>query len=153
MILDELYDVISNKECLLEKNRHIYQSLHIRTIIEIKTKTNVHAKNHFCVGKEVSLFVKNYYLNQLISQETFREGNIEAALADSFHHMDEMLNVIVRMSTYCNFFFLYTICFNLFFIFYFSIFLLFKSVRYCQRPLHYLVMPLPISLPSFLSIF
>ena len=90
--------------------------------------------------------MKNYYLNQLISQETFREGNIEAALADSFHHMDEMLNVIVRMSTYCTFnFFVHNLFyFILFFISYFSTFLLYKGVRYCQRPLHYLVMPLPI---------
>ena len=51
---------------------------------------------HGSLGKEVSLFVKNFYLHHLVLQDTLKEGNIEAALIDSFHHMDEMLNNIVR---------------------------------------------------------
>ena len=77
----------------------MYQSTCNNTIVGIITYSPIHLKDvfsFFYVGKEVSLFVKNYYLNQLISQDTFKEGNIEIALADSFHHMDEMLNVIVR---------------------------------------------------------
>ena len=74
--------------------------------------------------------MKNYYLNQLISQETFREGNIEAALADSFHHMDEMLNVIVRMSTYCTFnVFVHNLFYFILFYFLFLIFQLFYYIK------------------------
>jgi hypothetical protein len=47
------------------------------------------------IGKEVSLFVKDHYLRELVHLESFKEGNIEAALIESFHHIDEMLNKTV----------------------------------------------------------
>lgn len=46
-------------------------------------------------GKEVSLFVKEYYQQQLLRLDSFKKGDIERALVESFHGIDVMLNNIV----------------------------------------------------------
>jgi hypothetical protein len=56
------------------------------------------------IGKEVSLFVKDNYLRELVHLESFKEGNIEAALIESFHHIDEMLNKTVCAEDSSSFF-------------------------------------------------
>eukprot|EP00596_Hydrurales_sp_CCMP1899_P005161 CAMPEP_0119035254 /NCGR_PEP_ID=MMETSP1177-20130426/2186_1 /TAXON_ID=2985 /ORGANISM="Ochromonas sp, Strain CCMP1899" /LENGTH=700 /DNA_ID=CAMNT_0006993251 /DNA_START=140 /DNA_END=2239 /DNA_ORIENTATION=+ len=43
-------------------------------------------------GKEVSLFVKDFYARELLLLDTFDEFNIKKALIASFHHIDAMLN-------------------------------------------------------------
>lgn len=42
-------------------------------------------------GKEVSIYVKKYFVNELKKLESFKSGNYEAALREIFKKMDDML--------------------------------------------------------------
>ena len=42
-------------------------------------------------GKEVSLFVKKVYAEELLCLESLQRGEYEVALRESFHHIDDML--------------------------------------------------------------
>ena len=42
-------------------------------------------------GKEVSLFVKKVFAEELLSLDALQRGEVAAALKESFHHVDEML--------------------------------------------------------------
>lgn len=42
-------------------------------------------------GKEVSLYVKKHFVDELKRLESFKSGNYEVALRELFKHMDEML--------------------------------------------------------------
>jgi hypothetical protein len=53
------------------------------------------------VGKEVSLFVKSVFAKELLRSESLRQGDIENALKESFHRIDDMLNDPVSVNRPC----------------------------------------------------
>lgn len=44
-------------------------------------------------GKEVSAFVANHFADELLSLESFSNGDFKSALAEAFHRMDDMLRL------------------------------------------------------------
>ncbi len=55
------------------------------------------ASNSVCSGKEVAKFVKMKYPEILVNLESFRAGDVETALRESFHKMDELIEDEVRI--------------------------------------------------------
>ena len=51
--------------------------------MEVPSKSNI--------GAEVSRFVENHFVQELLKNEEFRKGNISLALEQNFHRMDELL--------------------------------------------------------------
>jgi protein phosphatase 1G len=51
--------------------------------------TEVFSTNHS--GTEVSKFVEAHFIEELSKNKAFNEGNVEVALEQTFHRMDEML--------------------------------------------------------------
>jgi hypothetical protein len=47
-------------------------------------------------GKEVARFCEDFFVPELIKSKAFAEGNFSVALAETFHRMDEMLELPVR---------------------------------------------------------
>lgn len=42
-------------------------------------------------GKEVSIYVKNHFVKELVKSQMYKQRNYESALKETFHRMDEML--------------------------------------------------------------
>lgn len=42
-------------------------------------------------GKEVSIFVRHHFVNELVKSQMYLKKNYESALKETFHRMDEML--------------------------------------------------------------
>lgn len=49
-----------------------------------------------CLGKEVAKFTKLKYADTLVALDSFKNGQIELALRESFHKIDELLEDGVR---------------------------------------------------------
>jgi hypothetical protein len=62
------------------------------------------------IGKEVSLFVKDFYARELLLLDSFNEFNIKKALIASFHHIDDMLNNPVYMYMYMSMYLFTYVC-------------------------------------------
>jgi serine/threonine protein phosphatase PrpC len=64
---------------------------------KIDNETNSKRLSLFAVfdghgGKEVSMFCKDHFIQELTKTNEFRNGNYIAALRQTFHRMDELLD-------------------------------------------------------------